>query len=150
MRSLRVVPLLMSPECPRRVLLIWEVEKPTCQMLCCHQLPGHDIVVKPFAAVSPSARPLTSSAAQLGPASTLVPPTSVLSARPDCKGSENPFTYFLPPFSPVLCLVDALTYLHPTYWFDGIFSLAWSWRWSFSREKPHPILGQLLTFGQEG
>lgn len=31
MRSLRVVLLLMSPECPRRVLLIWEVKKPTCQ-----------------------------------------------------------------------------------------------------------------------
>lgn len=33
MRSLRVVPLLMSPECPRRALLIWEVEKPTCQRI---------------------------------------------------------------------------------------------------------------------
>lgn len=33
MRSLRVVPLLMSSECPRRTLLIWEVEKPSCQRL---------------------------------------------------------------------------------------------------------------------
>lgn len=33
MRSPRMVLLLMSPESPRRVLLIWDIGKPTCQRL---------------------------------------------------------------------------------------------------------------------
>lgn len=149
MRSLGVVPLLMSAECPRRVLLIWEVEKPTCQMLCVAT--SCLVMTSWWNHLQQSAPWLILSHAQLH-SSSQPAPWSLLSLYylPDQTAKAQKthvYISYLP--SPSAVFGGCPHIPTPTHWFDGIFSLAWSWRWSFSREKPHPVLGWLLTFGWE-
>lgn len=99
MRSLRAVPLSVSLECPRRALLIWEVEKLTCQRLsvatCCLAMTSWSNHLQWSAPQLVFSDAQLCSLAQLGPGSLLA-----LSTRPDCIDPENPSVHFPPPFLP--------------------------------------------------
>lgn len=135
MRSLREVLLLMSPECPRRTRLIWEVENPTCQRPA---VATSCLAVTPWRShLAGSAPWLILSCAAWWRAVAWVPCFSVLSAGP---AAETPECPSVPPSRPPVMLGGFPVLPGAGRWLDGVGFLAWSWRARSGREKPHPAM----------